>query len=154
MLWYWFLWLHFQLLAHPFSFHGRHSLFVSNFLSHFLPTFPATNLPGYSPTCDLCIPALLNPIVLNCSPLSLSLAFPFERVFIKFLANISKRMIVKFAIKKQEQWVGLWMINLKNIQSSYATINKYLFRLPFFEDHARWCADISCSLVHLSFLLT
>ena len=42
-------------------------------LSHFLPIFPATSLPGHSPTCDVCVPPLLKPIVLNCASLSLSL---------------------------------------------------------------------------------
>ena len=151
MLWCWFLWLHFQSPAHPFSFHGRHPLFVSNFFSHFLPTFLATSLPGHNPTCDVCTPALPNPSALNCDPLSLSLSVPLERVFLKFLSHYSKRIIVEFAIKKQEQWVGLSMNNLKNIQSSYTTINYYLIHLPFFEDRVSWWAAISCSLVRLPF---
>jgi 5-methylcytosine-specific restriction endonuclease McrBC regulatory subunit McrC len=65
----------------------------------------------------MCAPQLCQkPIALNCDPLSLSLSFPLERVFQKFLSHYSKRMIVKFAIKKQEKWVGLSKNNLRNIQ--------------------------------------
>ena len=84
--------------------------------SSFLLTFLATSLPGHSPTCDVCTTALPNPIALNCDPLSLSLSFPLERVFLKFLSHYSKRMVVKFAIKNQEPWVGLPRNNLRNIQ--------------------------------------
>ena len=45
----------------------------------------------------MCAPQLCQkPIALNCDPLSLSLSFPFERMFIKFLSHISKRLIVRF----------------------------------------------------------
>ena len=75
----------------------------------FLMTFPANSLHGPRPTSYVCIPALPNSSCpQQCFFLTYSI-IPHERLFLKFLSHIFKRMIVKFSVKKSmhEKWVGL-----------------------------------------------
>ena len=84
----------------------------------FVVTFPANSLPGHSPTADVCIPALPNS---SCPQLCFFLTYsiiPLERLFLKFLSNIFKRMIVAFSVKKRAcMRNGLGWLSMNNIKN-------------------------------------